>query len=232
MFGLEAYLDESGIQSGADVCIAAGFFGKKGAWRRLEAQWRSALASFGVPLKDFRAKNLIKRAGSFKGWGHEKHREFLNALARAIADSRIHPVCYGVFVADFFKFSLIERRFLTGATWDATKETFLSTGCPNKPYFYVFDECLKTVTSHTPAGSRAHFFFGVDRPVAGYARLHFRYLKWRSRIISTDKFRVIDFLTCPSFCTSPNERVYITAVGCEIGFGDTRGLQAAGAGGL
>jgi len=36
----------------------------------------------------------------------------------------------------------------------------------------------------------------------------------------------------PSFCTSSNERVYITAVGCEIGFGDTGGLQAARAGGL
>ncbi len=38
-------------------------------------------------------------------------------------------------------------------------------------------------------------------------------------------------LTCPSFCTSFNERVYITAKSCEFGFG-THGLQAAGAGGL
>jgi hypothetical protein len=33
-------------------------------------------------------------------------------------------------------------------------------------------------------------------------------------------------LTCPSFCTRFNERVYITAIGCEICFGTT-GLQAA-----
>ncbi len=38
-------------------------------------------------------------------------------------------------------------------------------------------------------------------------------------------------VTCPSFCTRFNERVYITAIGCEICFGTT-GLQAAGAGGL
>jgi hypothetical protein len=38
-------------------------------------------------------------------------------------------------------------------------------------------------------------------------------------------------LTCPSFCTSSNERVYITALGCEICFGSTE-LQAAGTGGL
>jgi hypothetical protein len=39
-------------------------------------------------------------------------------------------------------------------------------------------------------------------------------------------------LTGPSFCTSCSERVYITATDCEIGLGGTRGLQAAGAGGL
>src|SRR5271154_1776203 len=39
-------------------------------------------------------------------------------------------------------------------------------------------------------------------------------------------------LTGPSFCTTASERVYITAIGCEIGFDGTRGLQAAGAGGL
>jgi hypothetical protein len=39
-------------------------------------------------------------------------------------------------------------------------------------------------------------------------------------------------VTGPSFCTSSNERVYITAIGCEIEFGGARELQAAGAGGL
>jgi len=38
-------------------------------------------------------------------------------------------------------------------------------------------------------------------------------------------------LTEPGFCTSFIERVYITALGCEICFG-TQGVQAAGAGGL
>jgi hypothetical protein len=116
MFGLEAYLDESGIHGGSEVYIVAGFFGKKGAWRRLETEWRRTHAEFRVPLEEFRAKKLMKREGVFRGLTRERHEEFVNALARAIADSRIHPLCYGIFVADFFKFSLIERRFLTGAT--------------------------------------------------------------------------------------------------------------------
>jgi hypothetical protein len=39
-------------------------------------------------------------------------------------------------------------------------------------------------------------------------------------------------VTGPSFCTKLSERVYIKAPGCKIEFGGTKGLQAAGAGGL
>jgi len=42
----------------------------------------------------------------------------------------------------------------------------------------------------------------------------------------------ISLMTGPSFCTSSSERVYITAIDCEIEFGGARELQAAGAGGL
>ena len=38
-------------------------------------------------------------------------------------------------------------------------------------------------------------------------------------------------MTRPSFCTTANERVYITARACELEFGATKGLQAPGAGG-
>ena len=41
-----------------------------------------------------------------------------------------------------------------------------------------------------------------------------------------------DPLTSPSFCTTVNERVYITAVDGEPRIGGTKGLQATGAGGL
>jgi hypothetical protein len=49
------------------------------------------------------------------------------------------------------------------------------------------------------------------------------------RIYSTD---ALPGVISPSFCTSTDERVYITARACELAFGATRGLQAAGAGGL
>jgi hypothetical protein len=77
----------------------------------------------------------------------------------------------------------------------------------------------------------------------GYIRRWTMYAKWRVRaFLSFDTLVALAAIaslflpwvvvTSPSFCTSSNERVYITASGCEIGFGGAQGLQAAGAGGL
>ena len=52
------------------------------------------------------------------------------------------------------------------------------------------------------------------------------------RTVQAEAARLGVVLTSPSFCTSSSERVYITAIGCEIEFGGARELQAAGAGGL
>jgi hypothetical protein len=190
---ISAYLDESGIHDGAEACIVAGFFGKKGPWRKLDAAWSRTLRKFGVPLHEFHAKTVIHRKGLFQGWSNDQHAEFLQALGETVAGCRIHPVCYGVFVEDYFRFSLEERRFLTGATWDPNQGKFLSTGCPNKPYFVAFSECLKVVTDYTPMCARANFFFGVDRPVAGYANNLFVDLKEKPTIVSTERFGIIGF---------------------------------------
>jgi hypothetical protein len=189
----QAYLDESGIHDGAEACIVAGFFGKKGPWRRLDVGWRNTLRRFSVPLHKFHANPVIHRTGFFKGWSSDQHEDFLRALGETVAGCHIHPVCYGVFVEDFFRFSLEERRFLTGGTWDGNRKRFLSTGCPSKPYFVAFNECLKVVTSYTPMCERANFFFGTDRPVAGYARSLFVDLKEKPTIVSTERFGTIGF---------------------------------------
>src|SRR5260370_17871616 len=103
---LQAYLDESGIHDGAEACIVAGYFGKKGPWRRLDSGWRTTLRKFGVPLHEFHAKALMRREDFFKGWRHEKHAEFLKALGETVAGCLIHPVFYGLLVEDFFRFSM------------------------------------------------------------------------------------------------------------------------------
>jgi hypothetical protein len=155
--------------------------------------WRAVLREFHVPLHEFHAKTVMRREGLFKRGSHDKHTAFLKALGEIVAECRIYPICFGLFVEDFFRFSLEERRFLTGATWDGNQKRFLSTGCPEKPYFVAFNECLKVVAYYTPICARADFFFGTDRPVAGYARNLFVDLKEKPTVVSTERFGAIGF---------------------------------------
>ena len=164
---IDAYLDESGIHDGAAVCVISGYYCGRGQWRKFEALWRKTLAQFNVPLEKFHAKNLVKRRGFFDSWNDQIFTAFLDALASAIIEYKIHPVTVGVVIADFFSFSHSQRRFLTGARLEDGK--LISSGAPGKPYFCPFQECVARVAESAPVGGKAHFFFGLDRPFAGYA---------------------------------------------------------------
>jgi Protein of unknown function (DUF3800) len=178
---LKAYIDESGIHKGADACVVAGYWAKKGPWRRLGKGWRSVLKQFKVPLEEFHAKDAVKKTGFFLSWSRERSADFLARLGQVTERSGIHAVCWAVFRNDFFSLTLAERKFLTGATWHAEKRKFISNGSPNKPYFTCFAECVKIVASYVPAADKVHFFFGCDRPTGEYAKTLFRYWRWRSR---------------------------------------------------
>jgi hypothetical protein len=156
---IDSYLDESGIHEGAEVCLIAGYFGGRGQWCKFEKLWKQVLREFDVPLSEFHAKALAKRRDSCN---------LQLALARTIARCKIYPVAYGVLVRDFFKLSLSERRFMTGATL-TPEGRIKETGSPNRPYFAPFQPVLKRVLSYAPVGGRANFFFGLDSPFAKYA---------------------------------------------------------------
>jgi hypothetical protein len=181
---IDAYLDESGIHGNAKVCMIAGYWGGPGQMRRLDRAWRDALAKFGFPMKDFHAKDLIKKRDA---------RSMLEALARVAGEQRkVYPVAYGIVVDDFNSFSLDERRFMTGATLMQKSAKLVTSGCPSKPYFAPFQNILKIVTDAAPVGGKAHFYFGLGRSFAEYARVMFKQIKedepikkavstWRSR---------------------------------------------------
>jgi hypothetical protein len=175
---IDAYLDESGIHDGAAVCVIAGYFGGRGQWRKLEQAWKQALNEFDVPMEKFHAKELYpKPTGFFRHhWDTSRHEPFLQRLAAAVADcGKINPVGFGVIVEDFFSYSENVRKFFTGANMKDGQPTTL--GCPNKPYFLPFQRCLVRVCEYAPIGGKAHFFFGLDRPFAGYANELFAQIK-------------------------------------------------------
>lgn len=153
---IDAYLDESGVHQGAEVCMIAGYFGGRGQWRKFGNAWEQVLGDFDVPLNEFHAQNLVKRTNFFHGWTDTESNELQFALAQTIAEFKIHPVAQGVLVKDFFKFSLMARRFMTGAT--LTREGQLEeTGSPERPYFDPFQPVLKRVLNYAPVGGKAHF---------------------------------------------------------------------------
>ena len=166
---MESYLDESGIHDGANACVISGYYGGAGQWKRFEAAWRKALHDSEVPLEKFHAKNLIKRVGFFLGWDDARYNRLIGDLELAVIGQKIYPFSVGIVVADFNSFTLEQRRFFTGARILDGK--LVGTGAPSKPYFCPFQECLRIAAGGAPVGGKTHFFFGLDRPFAEYARV-------------------------------------------------------------
>ena len=166
---IEGYLDESGIHDGARVCVVAGYWGGRGQWKKLNSAWSEVLDDFEVPYfhsKEF-WKDLRDEKSPYYKWTENDNREFLQALANAILNQRIYPVASAIKVSDFFAYNENQRKFLTGGALQNGK--FVTTGCPNKPYFMPFFLCVDSIAGYAPQGGLAHFFCGLDRKFGGYA---------------------------------------------------------------
>jgi hypothetical protein len=165
---IEAYFDESGIHDGAAICVIAGYWGLASQWKWFNKKWRATLQDFNFPLEDFHATDLIRS---------RDHQPMLEKLAEVIASYHLYPVTVGIIVDDFNFFSLKQRKFMTGATLVGKTGKFSSSGNPDKPYFVPFGFCLRKITDYTKPGRQTNFFFGLDRPMAKYAKAMFKQLK-------------------------------------------------------
>lgn len=166
---IDAYLGESGIHENAKVCVICGYFGGLPGMKQLGRKWQAVLKKHSFNMRDFHAKDLLKRRTA---------RPMLSDLAAAIEQSRsAYPVSSGIVVRDFFSFSRRQRRFMTGATIQRKTKKLITSGCPTKPYFVPFQNVVKIVTDNTPVAERAHFSFGTDREFAEYARSLFRQME-------------------------------------------------------
>lgn len=171
---IEGYLDESGIHEGSLACVVAGYFGGQGKWKKFERDWRQVLKTFRVPLDRFHAKKLFPKK---RGWFDEEWEGDNVALLNALADTimghpKITPISVGIMVDAFNSLPIDARRYLTGATMRDGK--VIDQGCPGKWYFTPFQWCVFKVCDYATVGSRAHFFFGIDRSFYGYASQLFK----------------------------------------------------------
>src|SRR5262249_45694834 len=114
------------------------------------------------------------RKGFFSRHWKGDHKTFLTELAHTIArHDRIHPICAAIVIDDFKSFPEKDRRYLTGANVNAYGK-LTSSGSPNQCYFVPFQKCVVRCCEYATRGSKAHFFFGLDRSFYGYAAALFK----------------------------------------------------------
>ena len=78
---LQGYLDESGIQEGAPLCLIGGFFGGPGQFKKFGKAWQTVLNQYEV--QEFHAKEYWafdskgKRAAHpYRNWTEDKTQSF------------------------------------------------------------------------------------------------------------------------------------------------------------
>ena len=169
---LSAYLDESGIHEGADICVVSGYFGGENQWKKFDHHWTKILRDYGVPelhSKQFWGRDKKgKRIGPYKDWDDAKAEKFLSKLVSVIEQATAYPIASLVVVHDFLSFSYDERRFLTGGGYLNGK--FVSSGAPSKPYFVPFQHCILESVKYCKPGIKMNYYFDFNKVLSGYAQ--------------------------------------------------------------
>jgi len=178
---IQAFLDESGIHDGSDVCVVAGYYGQPGAWRKLDERWRKILRGTNVPLNKCHALDLIEHRKFFFQMPRDEHAKLVTDLACAVASFRVYPVTVALILADFRDLTDPQKRFFTGATIDDTTKPgkLNANGCPTTPYFMPFLHCVRKVFDNAP-NMEVDFHFGFARPFHGYATEMFKMIRSRN----------------------------------------------------
>ena len=77
------YLDESGVHSGSNTVVVAGYISNATEWGNFCREWGEILESEGVQY--FHMTDFESCYGQFEGWTEERKRPFLNKLLNVIS---------------------------------------------------------------------------------------------------------------------------------------------------
>ncbi len=146
---LYSFADEAGIHEGARFCVLAGYVASPEQWTEFDPAWGKAL---GPDISVFHSKRFFPRPGP---GAHAR----LDALTAAITTHGAQPLGAIVDTEAFKALRYGERRFLTGGIWNHDKRKWLTSGAPSKPYFLLFQHCVREIAQRVPAAGRATFFF-------------------------------------------------------------------------
>jgi hypothetical protein len=168
---LEGYFDETGIHDGAAICIVAGYYAQRSQWKKYETAWKKILRR--ERIKEFHARVFFgpsPKGSEYQGWSAERRKWYIRDLLETIAANELHAVGAGVIVADWKRLSIEQQQFLTGAEYSTKLNRFTTSGCPSKPYFLPFQDCIAKVARRCSNGEKAHFSFDLNKEFSGYTR--------------------------------------------------------------
>lgn len=194
---IEAYYDESGIHDGAKLCAVGGFYGTHAAWRKFEREWNRIIFRYGLVDHGFHAKRFFarndkgERVSPYAGWTDDKANRFLDALIQSVMRNRVFPIAHGIIVNHWNALDISTRRWLTGGKY--VKGKFVSTGSPNRSYYVPFQFCVLDSAKYSGTSDAIHFFAGLDRTFAGYARVLYKQLLKDGRLKCRPRLGTLSF---------------------------------------
>lgn len=173
---MQAYLDESGIHSGSKKIVMAGLAAGRQKVKALEKSWLDLLRDYDIPLNiGLHAKTLFARStagtrfGPYQGWNEIRVRALIDAVVGQIEAHQLNPIVASVTSALFHQRTHNFRRLITGGIYDSRQGKWLSSGAPNKPYFFVFHQALVRGCANAKPGVLVDFIFDRQDDFSGLA---------------------------------------------------------------
>ncbi len=188
---LHAYGDDSGSQDGAPFTLILGYVASPHQWKLFRRDWNSALEILPPPKdgkqREFHAKEFFQKAtwqsseSPYHGWKPQKAAALLTRLLDTIHRYQLQPVGGACKNRDFFAYSEIERRFLTGAVlltrtrwhedqFEVTQKLLAHESAPTRPYFVVFPGFLVEALLACRAAHDSQIHIYLDRKRESEAR--------------------------------------------------------------
>jgi hypothetical protein len=180
----KTYLDESGIEGSAKICVVAGYSNTSGKWKLFEKLWSKRIGKAHIPefkAHDFWARDDAKhRVGHYRNWTDAESNAFINDLINIINVHTPKMVGSAIVVPDFFSFSFDERRHLTGGMFDRVTHKWLTTGAPMTPFHVPMQN---TVIQSAKLAKAEHetAYFVCDEQDQYYPLVHERFLQIKQR---------------------------------------------------
>jgi len=94
---LKAYMDETGVHTGAPVVAVSAYVAKPAAWRSWTKKWNAAKR----PIKVFHATDCANSRGEFEGWGAERRDTFVKPLLATLPTHRLFGMVIAIQMDDF-----------------------------------------------------------------------------------------------------------------------------------